>query len=247
VSRPYSLFHAPWRSGVLTIAFVAVCVSAHAQTPKPAPRPAPTGPTPRAGSFEIGGGVTFAGGFGLGDSAAQLTRNTTTGSTAFDLFGTDSELGPGFGVGGRLGYYLSPRLTIEGGVNWSRPVLTIDLTGDTEGAPNTEAEETIDRWIIDGTVVWHFSQPRPGRAPSPLVPFVYGGVGYLRELHEGQEFVETGIVYEAGGGVKYWFGNARRRFGMRGDAGISVRDGGFDFEDGIRTVPVFSGSIIYLF
>jgi hypothetical protein len=191
--------------------------------------------------------VTFAGGFGLGDSTAQLTRNTTTGSTTFDLFGTDSELGPAFGLGGRLAYYFSPRLAVEGGVSWSRPVLTIDLTGDAEDAPDTEADETLDRWTFDGTVVWHFSQPRSGRAPSPLVPFVFGGVGYLRELHEGQSLVETGIVYQAGGGVKYWFGNARRRFGLRGDAGISVRDGGFDFEDGIRTVPVFSGSIIYLF
>jgi hypothetical protein len=246
VSRSSSTFRACLRSCVLTVAFAAICAAAHAQTAKPAPRPAPTGPTPRAGSFEIGGGVTFAGGFELGDSAAELTRNTTSGSTTFDLFSSDSELGRAFGVGGRLGYYLSPRLAVEGAVTWSRPVLTISLSGDTEGAPDTASEETLDRWIFDGAVVWHFTQPHAGR-PALLVPFVFGGVGYLRELHEGQNFVETGIVYQAGAGVKYWFGNARRRFGLRGDAGISVRDGGFDFEDGIRTVPVFSGSLIYLF
>jgi hypothetical protein len=226
---------------------MALSAVAHAQTAKPAPpRPAPTGPTPRAGSFEVNGGVTFAGGFGLGDSAAELTRNTTSGSTSFDLFTSDSELGTAFGIGGRLGYYLSPKLAIEGGVSWSQPVLTINLTGDTEGAPDIESEETLDRWIIDGAVVWHFTQARAGR-PSPLMPFVFGSIGYLRELHEGQQLVETGVVYQAGGGVKYWLGNARRRFGLRGDAGISVRDGGFDFEDGIRTVPVFSGSVVYLF
>ena len=226
---------------------MAISAGALAQTTRPAPpRPAPTGPTPRAGSFEVSGGATFAGGFGLGDSAAELTQNTTTGSTSFDLFTSDSELGTAFGLGGRLGYYLSPKLAIEGGVSWSRPVLTINLRGDTEGALDTESEETLDRWIIDGAVVWHFTQPRTGR-PSPLVPFLFGGIGYLRELHEGQQLVETGVLYQAGGGVKYWLGNARRRFGLRGDAGISVRDGGFDFEDGIRTVPVFSGSLIYLF
>ena len=37
--------------------------------------------------------------------------------------------------------------------------------------------------------------------------------------------------------LKWWFGQGGRRFGVRGEAGISIRDGGFDFKDGQRVVP----------
>ena len=47
--------------------------------------------------------------------------------------------------------------------------------------------------------------------------------------------------------MKWWFGDGSRRFGARGDVGISIRDGGFDFADGQRVVPVVGGSLIYTF
>ena len=72
------------------------------------------------------------------------------------------------------------------------------------------------------------------------MPFLWGA-GYLRELHEDDAFVEEGLEYHAGGGIKWWFGQGRRRVGVRGEAGISIRDGGFDFEDGQRIVPTAGG------
>jgi hypothetical protein len=59
--------------------------------------------------------------------------------------------------------------------------------------------------------------------------------------------VEDGLEYHAGLGLKWWFSDRRRGFGIRGDGGISIRDGAFDFKDGRRIVPMASGSLIYRF
>jgi Outer membrane protein beta-barrel domain len=220
---------------------LVLAASASAQTR----RPPPAGPTPRAGSWELGGGAVYVAGFDLGESTAELTRNTTTGPGPFDLFTTSTELRSTVGVQGRIGYYFSPRLEVEGGMRYARPVLSIRISGDAEEAPDQTAEETLSQFVFDGSVLWHFT--RPQASPSRVVPFVVGGAGYIRELHADLELVETGVEYHAGAGVKVWFGNARRRFGVRGEAGISIRDGGFDFEDNRRAVPIAAGSIIYLF
>ncbi len=105
------------------------------------------------------------------------------------------------------------------------------------------AEETLTRYVFTGSVVWHL---RSGRGKR-VIPFVVGGAGYIRDLHEENELVETGAEYHAGGGVKIWFGSGQRRCGLRGEAGVSINDGGFDFTDGTRTVPIVSGTLVYLF
>lgn len=210
---------------------------------RPRPAPAPAGPAPRAGSWEAGGGVAFGGGFDLGDAAADLTRNTSGAATGpFTQFVTAGDLGSAPGIEGRLAYYFTRRFAVEGGVSFSRPSLAYEISGDTEGAPDVTAEESLDRYLFTGSALWHF-----GRPAARTVPFIFGGAGYLRELHEGQELVETGTEYHAGAGVKVWFGNARRRVGLRGDAGVSFREGGVDAEDGFRTVPLAAGSVIFLF
>jgi hypothetical protein len=218
-------------------------MAADAQIRSPPQRP--IGPTPRAGSWEIGGGPAFVGGYDLGSASADLSRNSTTDTNPFTLFVTDSNVTPAWSPFGRVAYYVSPKLAVEGGVRFGRPVYQIDLSGDAESAPDVVAEETLDQYLFDASVVWHFSRPPASR--SRIVPFVYGGAGYLRELHEAQELVETGIEYHAGAGIKYWFGNAPRRFGFRGDGGLSVRDGGFDFDEGLRIVPVAGVSLVFLF
>jgi hypothetical protein len=140
---------------------------------------------------------------------------------------------------------VSRQVSVEGGLRYSKPVLDIRISGDAEDAPDVTAEETLNRYVVDGSVLWHLTQL--SFAGGRGVPFLSGGVGYLRELHENDELVETGTEYHAGGGVTIWFGTSRRRWGIRGDAGFSIRDGGFDFEEGRRTMPIASGSVVYRF
>jgi hypothetical protein len=192
--------------------------------------------------WEISGGGVYVGGYDLGDRTAELTSNSGTSGGSFTLFETDSRVKPAFGVLARIGYFLTPVFAVEGVIRFTRPTFEIRNTDDFEDAADVTSMETLSQYLFDASAVWHFSSTSPGR----VTPFVYGGAGYLRELHEGDALVEEGVEYHAGGGIKWWFG-AGRRFGVRGEAGISMRDGGFDFEEGVRVVPVVSGSLIYLF
>lgn len=150
----------------------------------------------------------------------------------------------GAGVEGMLAFYVSRTVAIEAGVRYSKPRLTIRLTGDVEEAAPVSAEETLTRYLFTGSVVLHLRTPSPARR---VVPFVAGGAGYVRELHQGNQLIETGAEFHAMGGLKYWLGAAPRRFGVRAEAGVSIRDGGFDFEDKSRLLPIAAASFVYLF
>jgi hypothetical protein len=200
--------------------------------------------TPARGTLEVSGGVLWQGGFDLADRTAELTRNGDAGAGPLDLFTTESQVDPIAGVRARLAYYLSPAVAIEGGVQYSRPVLSVRLAGDFEDAPGITAEETIERFLFDGSMVYYLNGL--SFAGRKGLPFVTAGAGHLRELHEGRALVETGTEFHGSAGVKYWFGS-RRRVGLRGEAGFSSRAGGSDSSDGRRTLPVASASIAYLF
>jgi hypothetical protein len=200
--------------------------------------------TPTRGSLELTGGVLWQGGFDLGGQTAELTRNGDPGAGPLDLFTTESDVDPIAGVRAHLAYYLSPAVAIEGGMHYSRPILKVRLAGDFEEAPGITAEETLERFLFDGSLVYYVN--RLSFAARKGLPFVTAGAGHLRELHEGRALVETGTEFHAAAGVKYWFGG-RRRIGFRGEAGFSSRDGGSDSSDGRRTLPVASASIAYLF
>jgi hypothetical protein len=212
-------------AGALLLAFAA---TAEAQSPAP-------------GSWEIGGGGAIVGGFDLGERTAELTSNTGTTGGRFDQFSVDGTIKMSYGVLARIGFYASRRLSLEGGVRFTRPVNAERITGDTEGAPDTTAEQTLNQYLFEGSALWHFNADG-----ASAMPFVYGGAGYLRELHEGDSLVEEGLEIHAGGGIKWWMG-ARKRVGVRAEAGVSIRDGGFGAEDKRRTVPVAAGSIIWVF
>jgi hypothetical protein len=196
-----------------------------------------------AGSWEIGGGVAWVGSFTGPSTVAELTRNGQL-SGGLDLFTADSEVSNGAAFDASLALYVTRTIALEGGFRYSKPILSYDLAGDFENAAPVSAEETLARYVFTGSLVWHF---RPLTVDSRFVPFVAGGGGYIRDLHQGNELVETGGEFHAVGGVKYWLGTGRRKFGLRGEAGVSVVNGGFDFRDTSRTLPVVSASLLYLF
>ena len=205
---------------------------------------APAGAQPSRGTWELSGGGVFVGGYDLGSATAELTSNTGTSGGPFTFFETDNRVESVSGFVARVGYYVTPAVAVEGGLRFTRPRLASRISADVESAPNITAEETIDQYVFDGSLVWHFGQSTGRR--GNVAPFVYGGAGYLRELHEGDALVEEGTEYHAGGGIKWWFG-ARGRMGIRAEAGLSIRDGGFDFEEKTRIAPVAAGSFIWVF
>jgi hypothetical protein len=94
-------------------------------------------------------------------------------------------------------------------------------------------------------MLFHFT--KASFAGGRGVPFVSAGGGYIRELHEGNELVETGNEFHATAGVKYWFGTGRRRLGLRAEAGFSSRQKGLDDDEARRTLPLVLGGISLLF
>jgi hypothetical protein len=136
-------------------------------------------------------------------------------------------------------------IAIEGGVRYSKPRLRTRLTSDFEEAEPTTAEETLSQYQFDGSLVVHLTNLTfaAGRA----IPFVLGGAGHVRDLHERGELVETGTEFHGGGGLKWWFGSGSRRLGLRIEARVTSREGGFDLGEERRTSPSAGVSLAYLF
>jgi hypothetical protein len=198
------------------------------------------GAKPRPGTVEFTGGGSWLGGQDLPASAASLTVNPSGGLSSFDLFTSEPNLTPAFGAQGLLGVYITPSLSIEGGVHFSRPRLEVSLADDAEDAPDVTASTTISSYVFTGSLVYHF----PTRGNT--VPFIAGGAGHIRDVHAGNEIVETGIEYHGKAGIKSWFGRVRK-FGVRAEAIVSVRDGGFSYDEDRRIVPGAAVSLLYLF
>ncbi len=155
-----------------------------------------------------------------------------------DYFEVEGRIRTSYGVLGRIGVYLSPSFAVEGGVQWLRATNAQRISGDVEGAPDLTAEETVNQYQFEGSALWHIGSGSSAR------PFVYGGAGYLRVLHEGDALVEEGLEVHAGVGVKWWLG---RRVAVRGEGGVSIRDLGTENNNKRRTVPVAAGSVIWVF
>jgi hypothetical protein len=200
-------------------------------------------PAPHGGSIEVGGGGTFVPGFDMAGRTADLTTSSPT--TRYDLFTTESSVGDFIGLHARIGYYFSRSISLEANVRYARPELSVALSGDAESAADVTATETATHYVFGGSVIFDFH--KASFAGGSGVPFVSGGAGYLRELHEDNQLVETGVEYHATAGLKYWFGTGEHRFGLRFEAGLSARENGLDNEDGRRVQPVVAAGLSYLF
>ncbi|MEX1128336.1 MAG: outer membrane beta-barrel protein [Vicinamibacterales bacterium] len=196
---------------------------------------------PRRGAVEISGGGMWNAGQDLASRDAVLTGNPGAGLGTVDLFRSEPSLDPVIGAQALVGVYVTRALAIEGGVQFSRPTLSVRLGDDFEDAPDVTATTDITQYLFTGSVLYHIG--RPGR----VAPFMAAGAGHLRDVHFGNELVETGTEYHGKLGVKIWTGEGRRRFGIRAEGGLSVRNGGFNFDEDRRVVPTAAVSLAYLF
>ena len=93
----------------------------------------------------------------------------------------------------------------------------------------------------------------PRRLGPRLVPFVTGGGGYLRQIHEGQTFIQTGRTYHLGGGIKVplvsraaaqtWV----KQIGVRVDARALVQTAGVTLDDRAHIAPALAASLFVRF
>ncbi|CAN5867081.1 hypothetical protein BH24ACI4_BH24ACI4_20330 [soil metagenome] len=198
---------------------------------------------PKGGSVELGGGGAWVQGFEIESPTAQLSR--ATGAQRFDLFSTDADVQRFTGAHLRAGVYLTSSISVEGGVRYATPVMSIRLSGDVESAEETVATQTLSHYVFDGSVLLHFNGA--AFAGGRGVPFVSVGGGQVRELHEGRELVETGRAVHGTAGLKYWLGTGRRRVGLRAEIGVVSRAGAADSDDSGRVLPMALGGLTFLF
>ena len=196
---------------------------------------------PRKGSVEIGGAAAWTGSQTLPNQAAVLTGNPGVGGGDLQLFFSDPSLDATIGAQATVAVYLTRAFALEGGFRYARPSLTARLSDDFEGAPDVTARSTVTQYLFTGSVLYHFGTF--GRT----TPFIAGGAGHARDAHEGNELVETGVEFHGKAGVKMWFTSGPRKIGLRLEAGVSVIDGGFSFDDGRRTMPMAAAGIAYIF
>ncbi len=198
-------------------------------------------PTVARVELELGGGLF--GGAGLGAGDADLRANEQA-RQPFRLFTADSRFVRAPAVHLRAAVPLGRHYGVEGGVTWGRPEIRTSLAADAEGAAALTSVERIDQYVFDASLVWMLEAFRLGER---LIPFVSGGGGYLRQLHEGRTLVEHGQAYHAGGGVKYWLFTRTdglvRSAGIRGDARVQLLRGGIAFEDRPRPHAAISGGL----
>ncbi|HEX9365210.1 MAG TPA: hypothetical protein VF921_01210, partial [Vicinamibacterales bacterium] len=187
---------------------------------------------------EIGGGGVWTRGYEAG-SAIAATLATPSGGT-FPLFVVNARVLSASGAAAHVGIYLGRRVSVEARFEYSRSMFRASLTKDFESTPDTGAGATIRSYLVGGSLLYHL---REGR----FVPFVSGGGGYLRQLHEANADLLTGAEVHAGGGLEYWLGTAAHRFGLRVEGAASARSRSVAFEQKRRMLPSVTAGVSYQF
>ncbi len=200
-------------------------------------------PALRAQHFTIGVGFVSSGAYDVGTAAAELRGNGPGASAPpFTLFTTDSRVSSATAPELRVGFALSPRFAAEFGFARTQPHVGVGIAGDPEAPAQHLLGEELQQYTFEGGATWQL----PFSAAGKFAPFVSGGAAFLRQLHEDRTLAESGEIYHAGVGARYWLRGGRgptRALGVRGDARINFRRNGIDFEDKMRSYPSFSLSL----
>jgi hypothetical protein len=204
------------------------------------------------GRIEVSGGTGLVGGTDLGTASATLTGPGVPTGTPVTLFDTATTIESGPRYEARVAWRLTRALQVEGGLAVNRTHLATSITNDFEQAPNTEATEKLTEYAIEAGLLLHLTKLTfaGGRAR----PFVTGGAGYLRQVHEGQTLIDTGQSAYAGGGLTFTLRQAPRRafiegLGLRADVRANFRSGGFERGDdgGATYAPSVTGGLFVRF
>ena len=138
-----------------------------------------------AGRLEVSVGAGWLGGASFGEQPADLRGAS---GSPYRLFESETSLrGTGL-FEARAGFALTRRYTIEGRAAMSKPELQTVVSSDAEASGSFTAVESIDQYIFDAGVLVRLDELES----FGLKPFAIGGFGYVRQLHDDQQLVETG-------------------------------------------------------
>jgi len=195
------------------------------------------------GRLSVAAGVEWMGTMTIASGAATETTPT---SGRFPLFSTDTSLGSAAGFKGTVGFLVTRAFEVEGSASLMKPDLQTRVTGDAEGAPDLTVSEPVKQLTVEGSVIVHLTQWRIG---SRIVPYVAGGAGFLRQLHDTGTVAENGSIYHVGAGIHYLLTNSAtggiKALGIRLDGRAVMRSGGVSFVDGVHVSPG-AGALLFV-
>jgi hypothetical protein len=204
-------------------------------------------PAQGPGRLELAAGGEWTGPLSLGDSPANARR---ANGGDFLLFDTDTELRAGRTVTGRVGVMLAGPLQLGVAAAYGTASLTTTVTSDVEIPQDVSVRESVRHLSIEGGLAMYLAgEPHARR----FAPFVSGGAGYLRELHEGRTLIETGRIYYAGAGASFLLSQgasprAIKAFGVRVEGRGQWRQRGIAFDaDALSVVPALRGDVFVRF
>ena len=219
-----------------------------AKPPVPPAKPGSRDPG-RPGSFEVSVLAAYGAPTALGTKDATLTPNQGASGSRYTLFKTTGELGSSLGVAATAVYHLTRVFSVEGEFDYTAPSVKVAVSDDAENAAGVSFDgETLAQYTVGAALVVNLKPLSFARGRGRT--FVSAGGGYRREVHDQNFTIDTGAVYHAGGGVKYFFASrprgAVRAFGIRAEGRLLLGDG-FSFDD--RTTRTFSvrGGVIVAF
>lgn len=210
---------------------------------------------PRASAAQPRLDITASGawwqGYDLGPRRAEITGPQTPTGAPVTLFDNDVAIRSGPGAEVRVGWRVFRGVYAEATGGLGMNTIESRVHDDVEQAPALTVSSSVIQITIEGGALVEL--PGLGLPSGKLVPFVDGGGGYLRQVHEDRVLIETGGTLYVGGGVKWHSAvpNPQRfmeRLLVRADARFVSRNGGVDVDDARRSyITVSAGVGIRLF
>jgi len=194
--------------------------------------------------------VTLSGarweGYDLGQRRATITGPQAPTGTPVTLFDSDVAILPGPGAELRLGWRVFRGVYAEATGGLGVNSIEARIHDDIEQAPALTVSSTLTQVTVEGGALVELATLR--LSAGHLVPFVDGGGGYLRQVHENRVLIETGRTIYLGAGLK-WRSSAlhprgvAQRLMARGDVRFISRTAGVDVDDARRHYLTVSGGV----
>src|SRR5690349_19644237 len=100
-------------------------------------------------------GLASAGGYDVGVSTARLRGNGPGAlPPAFTFFTADSHIERVTAPQFRIGFALTDRVVVEGGIAQSNPRISVSISGDAEAPAQQLVGEELQQYLFDGAVTW---------------------------------------------------------------------------------------------
>ena len=190
---------------------------------------------------EVGGDLRWLTGTQIADAAA--TENSLGGAPRA-VFRTTTRLGQAACPEATFSVSVTPIIDGEASIAFGRAHLKTRITGDAEAADAT-ATEAVTEYLVEAGVAAHLARWNRHRA----APFASGGIGYLRQLHDGHLLVESGATFYMGGGLRYGPKNRKDRgwksAGLRFEVRATILRGRLTLDGGTHILPAVIGGVFF--